>query len=302
MKLILEKLQRQKHRDTTKLAYLGIWRNFNKFVIRLDHIPPTWEERTCLYIAYLAAEGNKSSTIKSYISGIKSILDDDGYVWNQNAFKFASLTRGCKLENDRVKTRLPIRLKLLELILDKIEIHYLRKRNQPYLNKLYKCLFVLAYYGLLRIGEMASGSHPFKAKDIHVSHRKQKILIVLFTSKTHGRDTLPQQIKIWADTDTASYKYCPFEVTNEFTRSRGGYRSNSEPFFVFQDGTPVKPRHVRAVLRAILKKLGLNQKLYNTHSFRIGRASDLMKSGMSVDYIKHVGRWKSNAVFKYIRD
>ena len=46
---------------------------------------------------------------------------------------------------------------------------------------------------------------------------------------------------------------------------------------------------------------GLESHLYNTHSLHIGRASDLSKMGANVEKIKHVGRWKSNAVYRYIK-
>ena len=50
-----------------------------------------------------------------------------------------------------------------------------------------------------------------------------------------------------------------------------------------------------------IKKLNLDCRLYNTHSFRIGRCSDLLKMGVPIEKIKLMGRWKSNAVFKYVR-
>ena len=152
LKIILEKLLRSKHRPTTKRTYLSVWRKFNSFVIQLDHIPGTLEERVSLYVGYLAAKGIKSTTIKSYISGIKAILADDQYEWDEEAIKICFPHLGCRMINDRMRTRLPIGRKLLELILEKLEVIYLEELNQPYLTKLLSCLFILGYYGLLRIG------------------------------------------------------------------------------------------------------------------------------------------------------
>ena len=58
--------------------------------------------------------------------------------------------------------------------------------EQPYLLVLYEAIFCLAYYGLMRIGELTEGDHPIKAKDIHIGVNKDKILLVLYTSKTHS--------------------------------------------------------------------------------------------------------------------
>ena len=73
-------------------------------------------------------------------------------------------------------------------------------------------------------------------------------------------------------------------------------------FFVFSDGSPVKDTHIRSVLHKMIKNLRLNPKYYNIHSFRIGRATDLSKDGLAVEKIKKQGRWKSNAVYRYLRD
>ena len=301
MRRITENLRLQKHKNSTKTVYFSIWRKFNKFVIRLDDMPPTWEERTSLYVGYLADTGTKSSTIKTYISAIKSVLADDKYEWNEADVQFTALTRACRLTRDRVKIRLPITHGLLDVLLNKLEDIFL-KRNQNYLLALYQCLFILAYYGLMRIGELAKGSHPVRAKDIHCGKNKRKVLIILFTSKTHGLESYPQQIRIWADFELRNITYCPFKITSEFSNLRGGYMHDFEQFFIFQDRSPVLPAHVRSILRKALNRAGLDSSLYDTHSFRIGRATDLMRSGYTVDQIKLLGRWKSNAVFKYIRD
>ena len=169
---------------------------------------------------------------------------------------------------------------------------------------MYRCIFVLAYYGLMRVSELSKGAHPVRAKDVHAADDKEKILIILFSSKTHGLYSRPQRIKIWADEQQDSSKqssFSPFQIAREFSRARGGYIKDDEPFFIFSDRSPVEPKHVRWTLKKLLRRLKLNDKLYNTHSFRIGRATDLEKSGLSVDEIKLLGRWRSNAVFKYIR-
>ena len=64
---------------------------------------------------------------------------------------------------------------------------------------------------------------------------------------------------------------------------------------------PVRPAHVRSILRRILKTINLNYRLYDTHSFRMGRATDLRKAGFSIEDIKELGRWRSNAVYKYLK-
>ena len=76
---------------------------------------------------------------------------------------------------------------------------------------------------------------------------------------------------------------------------------DNEQLFIFQDGTNLQNFHLRNLLRSILTELHLDADLYDTHSFRIGRATDLFKYNTNIDKIKELGRWKSNAVYKYLR-
>ena len=46
---------------------------------------------------------------------------------------------------------------------------------------------------------------------------------------------------------------------------------------------------------------GFKDELYSVHSVRMGRACDLLKLGLSVESIKKIGRWRSNAVFRYLK-
>ena len=87
----------------------------------------------------------------------------------------------------------------------------------------------------------------------------------------------------------------------EYATKRGSYDNDTEIFFIFSDGRPVSPNQFRSLLKVILNKAGFNPSLYSGHSFRIGRSNDLLKLGLSVETIKKLGRWKSNAVFKYLK-
>ena len=55
--------------------------------------------------------------------------------------------------------------------------------------------------------------------------------------------------------------------------------------------------------RSELSQLGIpHPKQYAGHSFRSGGATDLYRAGVTVDMLKKLGRWRSNAVWFYIRD
>ena len=83
---------------------------------------------------------------------------------------------------------------------------------------------------------------------------------------------------------------------------RPNYGSDDESFFVFKDKTPVKPEQMRNLLKELLKKAGFNENLYCCHGFRSGRAMNLMtRNKLSIETIKKLGHWLSNAVFAYLK-
>ena len=308
---IVDRLKYERNRTSTRKNYHDIWRSFNEFFIRLDSKPEAWEERVTLFIGYLIEEKKaKSCTIKSYLSAIRSVLQEDGVVLCENKFLLSSLTRACRFINDHVRTRLPIHKDMMVILVQEVEKFFL-DNNQVYLATLYKAIFSTAYYGLFRIGELASGTHPILACDVHIGTNKDKLLFVLRSSKTHWKDQKPQTVKI--NSSRINFKknaaelprphHCPFNLLRDYARIRQTYRRDTEPFFVFSDRSPVPASLLRSVLKPTLELAGFNKKLYNFQSFRIGRASDLvLKYKVDVQVLKKLGCWRSNIVYEYLRN
>ena len=71
---------------------------------------------------------------------------------------------------------------------------------------------------------------------------------------------------------------------------------------MFQDQTPVQPHHHRLVLKRSIKFSGLDPNIYDCRSLRAGRAVNMFKDNMEIETIKKLGRWKSNAVYDYLKE
>ena len=133
--------------------------------------------------------------------------------------------------------------------------------------------------------------------------------MVLTSSKTHTEGNNPQMIKISStpaqgknQSDRINY-WCPFQLLKNYLAMRPQMvTSHTEQFFVFMDKSPVSPIQVRKVLKTTIGKIGLDPTIYCFHGFRSSRAGDLLRLGVSVETIKKLGRWKSNAVFTCLRN
>ena len=94
---------------------------------------------------------------------------------------------------------------------------------------------------------------------------------------------------------------CPYALLRSYSEIRGGFMSDTEPFFVFADRSPVMAKNMCATLHKIINLAGFDAFFYETHSLRAGRSGDLYKMGIPIEIIKKLGRWKSNAVFRHLK-
>ena len=60
------------------------------------------------------------------------------------------------------------------------------------------------------------------------------------------------------------------------------------------------PSQLREIVRKTLKAAGFESLLYSVHSLRGGCSFDLLQAGLTIETIKRLGRWKSNAVYAYL--
>ena len=116
----------------------------------------------------------------------------------------------------------------------------------------------------------------------------------------------PQKIKITSNICERSGFYAkrnvyPFALVSEYMALRDNFLSAEEQFFVFRDRSPVSAWNARHILHACLKNLDLDATMYGFHSLRVGRTSDLIKYGYSLEEVKRMGRWHSNVVYRYIK-
>ena len=293
------------YRESTMENYYKIWKLFSDFYLKLDSKPNNWEDHLTLFIGYLIQRNRKSTTIHSYVSALKAVLKDDGVKIEENIYLITSLTKACRIHKDKVQLQHPIRKDILHRLIGSLKQLY---QDQPYLFILYKVLFlIMYYYGLLRIGEVIFGKHTIKAKNIHIATNKHKLKLVLHSSKTHGENVHPQIIKIighpHARNKIGNDQNCPFSTLQQFVQvRRHSFKMTDEPFFIFRDRSPVLLQHMRTVLKRTLMAAGYDHKLFKVHGLRAGRASDLLRMKVPIETIQHLGHWKSNAVYAYLKE
>ena len=178
-------------------------------------------------------ESKKRSTVLSYVSAIKAVLIEDGRELHEDKFLISAMTSACKIRNDRIHHKLPIKKGLLTIMLCEFPKLF---GKQPYLFALFRAMFVKAYYGLLRISEIAEtpSGHALKAIDVHVGRNKEKLKLILHTSKTNNKGSKPQIIKLNKQEVKGSTKqspiHCLFGAVTQYAQIRAPIRNDTEQF------------------------------------------------------------------------
>lgn len=241
-----------------------------------------------LYIAHLARSNYSYSTIKSHISALSFQHKARNLADNTNSYIVKRTVLGTKgkLQSQRIK---PISRDLLHKCVKTID----KILYDPHYIAMYKSLFTLAYYACLRAGEAVDSNgtrHTITYSNTIIADTK--VTLKLDTYK-HSKDQATCVL-----TALPSLEYCPVKLLRNYVAMRNGY---SGTLYRHPNGSPTKRTEFAKVLKQCVKYLGLCPENYNTHSLRIGRATDLALLGIPDHIIKATGRWKSQAYLKYIR-
>lgn len=163
--------------------------------------------------------------------------------------------------------------------------------------KVFKAIFSMAYFGLFRISELVAttlsgSSNQIKRKDVAITTNEQFMSVTLRIHKTsqHGP---PITLKLPREKTHP----CPVLAMLEYLSLKPAGTSA----FSHSNGLPVTRQQVTAVLNKCLTRAGHSTQNFKTHSFRIGRATDLAIRGVPETDIMKLGRWSSQAYKKYIR-
>ena len=255
---------------------------------------PATSQTLCDWVAHLGNKRPKSKTLKSYVTGVRSVHVDMGYE-DLAAFHSPQLERiiaGLRRMRGEAGSleRRPITKDLLLQMLP----HFNRRTRE---GATLHAAFCLAFAAFLRIGEFT-----YSAKDLEDPDFSQWFLTRRFVTlyEDHLELTLPASktdpfrrgitLSIAASDDDA----CPVQALRRLFRWEA---SPDSPLFQWEGA--FTRQVVTKKLREILTLLGVEGH-YSGHSFRRGAATSAREAGLSDQEIQLLGRWKSESYRLYI--
>ena len=168
---------------------------------------------------------------------------------------------------------------------------------------LYRSAFSIALFGLLRCSEFAWSAKDDPAKlltrsSVLFEPDMSGVKINVNASKTDFfRKGCCIRIGCRCDPSKPD-RICPVHELKHFMDSVPGLPN--EPLFRLA-GTILNRDMVTKMLDALCDRLGLDKKLFKSHSFRKGGATALKNAGVPDSVIKVIGRWLSNSYRLYVQ-
>lgn len=279
---------------STRLSYLKIWKHLLRFLTSIDKSTrlPIKMKYIGIYVTHLWKMHFKPSSIKTYLSAISYFHKVQQMPDPCNNFLIRQLVKGTTKRHKSNKPK--FRPFSKDILCDTIQI--ISKLYNYYDAYLYKSLFTLAYYACLRASEAVvttSDLHTLTFDNIHIDAQNNSLVFKFNSYKhcNHPTDT-------FIINSIPQCSFCPVLNLKKYLSVRPSYQG---PLFISKDGTPVTRNGYANAIKTCITEINKDPSHYNTHSLRIGRATDLALAGVSPEVIKTTGRWSSSAYLKYIR-
>ena len=276
--------------SSTSKVYKKLWSEFKQF--RSQHLSCSPGDATlddiALYVVHLRHNRNlASASIRSHLSAISFNFKLAGSWDPTKSYKINLILKGYTKE-DGVATRKPITKSLLDLLLKDLS-----HCNCTYYEKcMFSVIYYLMYYAALRVSEVCmskTSKHMLRYNCVELVLEKRIIRLKLLSCKHSSKPSPLIEVK------------CTKKIIRLYNLYLSLRPNKNGPFFINENGLSITRPQLVKVLKSQLTHLNYDATLYNTHSFRIGRASDMATEGYSENQIAMVGRWNSDAYKRYIK-
>ena len=233
----------------SKKSYQRAWLSFQIFYDRFygPSTPqlPLSSPQLALFISYLSAKKLAPSTITCYLSAISYVHKIKGYIDPTKSFLVHKLLTAVSRQR-LADLRLPITRPVLHELIKSLQ----HTTSSAFQRSLYSAMFLLAFYGFFRVGELAakgvdsaaSGPSVLQFKDLKflVQNGQPQMIKIIITAFKHNTDRKPFEILIDRE-DTLPF--CPVKSLLQYCTSRGALpgplfcQQNLAPITVYQFNT-----------------------------------------------------------------
>ena len=264
---------------------------------------PCTESTLLLFIASLAQSNLAHTTIKGYLSAVRSLHVQSGLLHlfsSQLTPRVEMVLRGIKKEQSESKS-LKIQLSIPIEIMYRLK-QLLQKNPQDYNNLMMWAACCIAFFGFLRCSEFTTPSLQEYGPQVHLSYtgvvvdcrtNPRMLRVQIKQSKT---DPFRQKITLWLGKTDCTV--CPVTGILPYLAARGPCPG---PLSITSNGNYMTRQSFHSSLSMLLSNICLPQKNFSTHSFRIGAVTSAKAANIPDVHIQMLGHWRSKAYQSYIK-
>ena len=287
------------YRPKTRKSYNAQFRTFVAFCICMQiSIVDVHLQHLLCFMQFFADNKLSVNMIANYLSGIKANF----LLYGLNDVIFQN--QKIRLYMKSLKINRP--LKPIQRNIMSIEVlqSVATLCKQIFMGSVYKAVFLVAYFGFLRLSNIAPHSIPLfddsrhlTAGDVTFTH--QFVKINLKWSKTlQTRD----KVQVLTLPKLASTLICPYRALKNIFKLY--HPSGQQPLFQVRSGegwVVLTDSKIRKFLTKINTKLGFQPHHFTFHTFRRSGATLAYNAHIPVRQIKRHGSWTSDCVWTYIQ-
>lgn len=272
------------------------WESFVLFCVyfNLEFLPVSTQTLQ-LYAQFLSRSFKSVSSVRNYISGVRTIHQLLGYrVDSINQYLINFTLRGLsRIKSHTIVQAKPITPLLLFKIFQSLDFHSAE-------NVVYWCLFLFAFFLLARKSNLV----PTVLQDVSnhrclwrsdVSYFDGNLVVILNWSKTIQFGERILEVPLLK---LPGSPLCPVNAYSNMLKMVKG--KSNDCLFLLPGGRPITYYLFQKKLRSVLTDIGIDGHLYSSHSFRRGFATLAFRNNISSDEIQLLGDWKSEAYKRYI--
>ena len=268
---------------------------------------PVSEVKLMGFVHWLAfKKGKKSSTVNSYLAGIRKLHTLRGMEAPNMRSEFMSMVLKGKSNMEAAERlvsatqeRQPVTPDVLELIKIRLKAWSAQEADKQTIWTVCTLLFHGAFRGgeLLcrRAGEFDPAFDLLRRDVLLVDEKDQKGKMTVQIKVKAPKESKDNRAVI-VDIYQSDSVICPVRACKKWWAASAGAEADQPAF----NGNPVTIRYLNGVLKERLEGV-LEGYRITSHSFRGGAASMMATLGFSEKDIKAAGRWSSSAVEKYIK-
>lgn len=292
---------------------LQIYLKFCRAALSPPSFPPS-RRMILAFIAYLLRKGLKANTIRVYLSGLSKMSFT---LSGQKQDLLCEITKAAingKLKLDpKLGAKVPITPKLLKIIYSKL---MKRNRVEKFTKNLMWAVCLTLFWSSCRTGEILSQSEEeFDTKMTLLNRNITFATISLPDSPDQSLEILqlvlesPKESRLNETVTLELFPipnsvFCPVRAIKKYKRSLEKLFPTSPdlPFFRQISGAALSHGNFNCFLRKTLIRDVDYTGCLSAHSFRAGRAAAMAEAGFSVEIIKSLGRWSSDAYRHYVKN